>query len=414
MAAQSVNILFIHQNFPGQFRSLAPALASAGHTVRALAINDRPALPGVGRSLYSVRRQAGRDTHALLRDAETKVLRGEACAQAMAALAAQGFVPDLVVANPGWGEALYVNDLFPRAKLVCLMEFFHGGEGSDFGFDPEFGLPTLDDRIRLRMRNLALSEALLAMDRGVAPTRWQASRLPPAYADRVEVIFDGIDTDRLRPDPTARFRWPASGLDLAHGDPVVSFVNRNLEPYRGYHQFMRALPAILRRQPRAQVVLVGADGVSYGAAAPQGQTWKQRFLDEVRHELDLSRVHFVGQIPYSDLIRLLQVSAAHVYLTYPFVLSWSCLEAMSVGAHVIGSRTAPVQDFITDGVNGTLVDFFDPAGLADAVCRQLAAPGADAALRAAARRTAVEHCDLRQVCLPHWRRLLGEVMGRPV
>lgn len=409
-----LNVLFIHQNFPGQFRHLAPALAAAGHRVRALAMHERPVGGGVDKRSYRLQRQPAANTHPLLREAETKVLRGEACVQAMLALVREGFTPDLVITNPGWGEALFVRDVFPRARLVCLLEFFYGTPDADFGFDPEFGAPSLGAQMRHRLKNLALTEALLAMDQGVAPTAWQASRLPEAFRPKVEVVFDGIDTDHLQPDPAARFQWPAAGLDLKVGDPVVTFVNRNLEPYRGYHCFMRALPEIQRQCPDAQIVLVGGDGVSYGAAAPAGSSWKQIFLDEVRSGLDLSRVHFIGQVPYADLTRLLQVSAAHVYLTYPFVLSWSCLEAMSLGCHVIGSRTAPVIDFIEDGVNGSLVDFFDTAALARQVVAVLGQRGEDRRLRQAARDTAVRRCDLRQVCLPRWRSLLSRTMGQPV
>lgn len=410
-----LDIVFLHQNFPGQFRHLAPALAAAGHRVRALALNERPVGPGVARSRYAVQRRPGADTHPLLREAETKVLRGEACVQALGRLAADG-VPDLVIANPGWGEALFVKDLLPQAPLVCLLEFYYGTAGGDVGFDPEFAQPGLAERMRQRLKNLALTEALLAMDQGVAPTAWQASRLPQAWASRVEVVFDGIDTDRLQPDPAARFTWPAAGLDLKAGQQVVTFVNRQLEPYRGYHSFMRSLPALQRRCPQAEVVLVGGDGVSYGAAAPAGRTWKQHFLDEVAGQLDLSRVHFVGPLPYDDLVRLLQVSAAHVYLTYPFVLSWSCLEAMSLGCHVVASRTAPVLDFIEDGVNGSLVDFFDADALAERVAQVLHDQGSatDRAIRRAARDTAVQRCDLQRVCLPRWRALLSRTMGQPV
>ncbi|HSI56064.1 MAG TPA: glycosyltransferase [Ideonella sp.] len=409
-----MNILFLHQNFPGQFRHLAPALAASGHRVKALALRDGAVPPGVEKHVYTIKRPAAKETHPLLRESESKVLRGEACAAAMLKLAADGFVPELVIANPGWGEALFAKDVFPRARLLCLLEFFYGTAGADFGFDPEFGLPTLDASLRHRMKNLALVEALLAMDHGVVPTPWQASRLPAGFRTKLDVIFDGIDTRQVRPDPTARFALPQAGLELAPGDPVVTFVNRNLEPYRGYHSFMRALPEVLRRAPQAQILIVGADGVSYGAAAPAGTTWKQRFLDEVKDRLDLSRVHFLGQLPYARFLQLLQVSAAHVYLTYPFVLSWSCLEAMSAGCHVIGSRTAPVMDYLEDGVNGTLVDFFDPQGLAEAVVGVLERRGHDGALRAAARQTAVERCDLHQVCLPRWRALLSRQMGQVV
>lgn len=407
-----MNVLFIHQNFPGQFRYLAPALAAAGHRVDALAMHRRPPPPGVTQHVYGVRRQPGQDVHPLLREAEAKVLRGEACAAAMLHLARSGYRADLVIANPGWGEALFAKDVFPQAKMVSLLEFFHGAPGGDFGFDPEFGQPTLEARMKHRLKNMALVESLLAMDQGVAPTAWQASRMPAEYRNRVEVIFDGIDTDHVRPDPEARFVHEQVPVPLVAGDPVITFVNRNLEPYRGYHVFMRALPEIQRRVPEARVLLVGADGVSYGAAAPAGSTWKQRFLDEVAPRLDLSRVHFLGQLPYAQYLKLLQVSAAHVYLTYPFVLSWSCLEAMSAGCHVVASRTAPVMEFVEDGVNGHLVDFFDTQALAEGVESAVRGRERHAGLRAAARRTVVERCDLQRVCLPQWRALLSHVAGQ--
>ena len=409
-----LNILFIHQNFPGQFRHLAPTLARAGHRVVALGMNARQALRGVDQRHYTVPRRPVPGQHALLREAEAKVLRGEACAAAMLNLAREGFVPDLVICNPAWGEALYVKDVFPQTHLVCLMEFFYGTPDADVGFDPEFPVGGIESRLRQRMKNMALTEALLAMDQGVAPTAWQASRLPAAFRSSVEVVFDGIDTQALRPDPTAHFDMAAPGLSLRAGAPVITFVNRNLEPYRGYHRLMRALPEVLRRCPDAQVVLVGGEGVSYGAPAPKGQTWKQIFQEEVAEHLDLRRIHFVGQLPYLDYLRLLQVSAAHVYLTYPFVLSWSCLEAMSLGCHVIGSRTAPVQEYIEDGVNGHLVDFFDTSALAEAILRALDQRGRDGALREAARQTAVTRCDLQTICLPKWRALLSRTMGSPV
>ncbi len=404
-----MKILFIHQNFPGQFRQLAPALAAAGHQVHALAIADHGA-PGVVLHRYSVNAPAPGEAgpHPWLRDAQSKVLRGQAAMQAMAALDAQGFVPDLVVANPGWGEALCVKDVWPNTRLLCLMEFFYAAHGLDTGFDPEFTNTSLDDRGRLRLKNLALLEALLSMDAGVTPTQWQHDCLPAHMRSKVSVIFDGIDTDAVRPDPGASIRL-GSGLTLRAGDPVLSFVSRNLEPYRGFHVFMRALPELLARSPEAHVVIVGGDGVSYGAAPAGGGSWRGQLLAELRGRLDMSRLHFVGRVPYRDYLRLLQVAAVHCYLTYPFVLSWSCIEAMSAGCHVVGSRTGPVTEFIEPGCNGSLVDFFDTAALADALAQGLAQRTSLQALRRRARDTAIERCDFRRVALPAYQSLIASL-----
>ena len=409
-----MNILFVHQNFPGQFLHLAPALAAAGHRVHALTLTER-GLPGVTVHRYGLPKLEGIRPIQTAAEVHTKIVRGEACAAAMMRLKRGGFEADLVVSNPGWGETLFARDVFPRARLVCLLEYFYGLEGGDVGFDPEFASPTLRSAVRLRMKNLTLLDALHTMDLGVAPTAWQRSRFPDTYLPRIVEIFDGIDTDAIRPDPHARFAVDES-LAFAPGDPVVTFVSRNLEPYRGYHTFMRALPQFLRQRPEAHVVLVGGDSVSYGAAAPPGKTWKQIFLDEVREALgeNLARVHFAGYLDRTRFTQLLQVSAAHVYLTYPFVLSWSSLEALSAGCHVIGSATPPVQEFIEHGVNGTLVDFFDAPALAQALDHAVANRASFGPLREAARVTALERCDLRTVALPKWRGALTELMCAPV
>jgi glycosyltransferase involved in cell wall biosynthesis len=248
--------------------------------------------------------------------------------------------------------------------------------------------------------------SLLACDVGIAPTHWQASCFPPLLRQKLAVVHDGILTDQLQPDPTAWVNLNRDGLRLSHGDEVVTFINRNLEPMRGYHQFMRALPQILKQRPNARVVIVGGDGVSYGSPAPDGTTYKQIYLNEVRDQLDMSRVHFVSRVPYKVLLSLLRISAAHVYLTMPFVLSWSLLEAMSVGALVIGSDTAPVREVIEHNQNGLLVNYFDPKQLADTVCDALANPQTYAHLRAAARQTVVDRYDFKTKTLPAYMALI--------
>lgn len=397
-----MRLLFVHQNFPGQYKHLAPALAARGHEVHALAINHQPGVPGVRLHLYKVERGSSKNIHPWAVETETKILRGEACARAALALKGQGFTPDVICAHPGWGEALFLRDVWPTAKQLHYVEFFYSPVGQEVGFDPEFGMPDFDDCCRIRMKNANTLLNLEIMHRGICPTQWQRSTVPKLFRDSIEVIHDGVDTLLARPDPEAAFAWHSEdGRErrVLKGDQVLTFVNRNLEPSRGYHVFMRALPQLLERHPRLQVLIVGGGGVSYGAHPAEG-SYKERFLAEVRDRLDLSRVHFLGHVPYSRFLRLLQVSAAHVYLTYPFVLSWSMLEAMSAGCLVIGSRTPPVEEVIVDGENGLLVDFFATDQLSAAVSRALDDPASFDKLRANARRTVVDQYDLRTRCLP--------------
>ncbi|WP_245239635.1 glycosyltransferase [Methylobacterium variabile] len=383
-----MRVLFVHQNFPGQYRHVAPALAARpGTEVVALGINPAPPLPGVRHLRYAVAGRSSPGIHPLAASFETAVLRAEAAARAARALKAGGFHPDVICGHSGWGETLFLKDVWPGARLLTFAEFFYGASGADTGFDPEFPSPE-GDALRIRARNAAQLVAFEASDRLVSPTAWQASRVPAAFRDRLSVIHDGIDTDLLRPDPGARIALGRDGVSLGPDDEVVTFVNRNLEPYRGYHSFMRALPEILRRRPRARAVIVGGSDTSYGAKPPEGRTWREIYLDEVRSALDLSRVHFVGKVPYRDYVDLLRISAAHVYLTYPFVLSWSMLEAMALGCCIVGSATPPVEEVIRHGENGLLVDFFSAPAIAEAVVSVLADPGAAAPLRAAARLSA--------------------------
>jgi glycosyltransferase involved in cell wall biosynthesis len=405
-----MNLLFVHQNFPGQFKHLAPHFARAGHGVRALAI-DGPGVPEVQMIRYKPARGTNQQTHPWAQEFETKVIRGEACAAAAARLKAGGFTPDVIVANPGWGESLFLKDVWPEARMLAVIEFYYAAHGTDFDFDPEFRRSDeLARRARLRAKNAHMLMALIDMDRGLSATHFQRSVVPQPFRDRISVIFEGIDTDLIRPDPEACI--DIGGRRIAAGDEIVTFVNRNLEPYRGYHIFMRALPDILRRRPNAIALIVGGGGVSYGAAAPPGKTWKQIFLDEVEDRIDLKRVFFLGRLPYADYLKVLQVSACHVYFTYPFVLGWSCIEAMSAGALVVGSATTPVEEVIADGRNGLLVDFFDVNGLAERVVDSLARPAQYARMRAAARRTAIERYDLATICLPQQVRLIEELAFR--
>jgi len=400
-------LLFIHQNFPAQYAHLAPALAARGHEVRALAISQQQrALPGVTVHRYGVARGNTPNLHPWMLDTETKVLRGGACAQACEQLRRQGYTPDLICVHPGWGEALFLREVWPQARQLHFVEMYYDADGQDCGFDPEFPLADLDTRCRLVMKNTALLHGLVHMDAGVCPTAWQAGTVPEQFRSKLTVLHDGIDTLRARPNPAARLQLTTQAgvaLDLGAENEVLSFVNRNLEPNRGYHRFMRALPAILQRRSQAQIVIVGGGDVSYSARPAGGGSWQQIYLDEVREAIgaqNLARVHFVGRVPHAALMALFQICRAHVYLTYPFVLSWSLLEAMACEAPIIGSDTAPVREVVVPGQTGVLVDFFDAAALADAACEALARPRGDSALGRQAREAVLAGYDLETICLP--------------
>jgi glycosyltransferase involved in cell wall biosynthesis len=397
--------LFIHQNFPGQFRHVAAALAARGHEVVALGVNKAAEpVPGVRHVLYRERSQPPAEpSHALdgaLAELRAKFTRGEAAARAMVTLQKAGFTPDVVVAHSGWGEAFFVRDVFPKARMVVYAEYYYGGEGGDAAFDPEFSRRSLPSDERIRIKNTHLLHALSECDVAISPTVFQRERHPAWAQARIKVIHEGIDTDQFRPDPQASVHLKSARITLRPGEETVTFAVRQLEPYRGYHIFMRALPLLQKLRPNARVVIVGADGASYGAQPPAGKTWRNIFLDEVVARLDMSRVHFVGRVPHAVLTQLMQVSAAHVYLTYPFVLSWSLMEAMSVGCLVVASDTAPVREVVEHGKNGLLADFFDHDRLAHSIADALARGSELSPLRAAARQTIAQRYDLAAHCLP--------------
>jgi glycosyltransferase involved in cell wall biosynthesis len=395
-----MKVLFVHQNFPGQFLHLAPELTRRGHEVRMLtdAANKRIFATEGFRYKFDAAPVDSAATR-LGRNYTTMSDRGVVVARACLQLREKGYVPDVIFGHSGWGETLFLKEVWPEAKLIVYAEFYYRGRGADVGFDPEFSAQNFDQVMIAQGRTAHLGQALLHADAGLSPTKWQASTYPAALRERIRVIFDGVDTAVMRPDDQAQVTLP-NGKIVKAGDEVLTFVNRNLEPYRGYHIFMRALPAVMRERPEAQVVIVGGDEVSYGAAPKGAKGWKDTFLNEVKDQLDLSRVHFMGKVPYPTFVSLMQVSRAHAYLTYPFVLSWSMLESMAAGAHVVGSDTAPVRELIRDGQNGTLVDFFDVKGWSKALVKALARPEKFSDLRRAARQTILEGYDLRSVCLP--------------
>ena len=400
-----LRILFVHQNCPGQFKHLAPALAAAGHEVLFIGQKDKVTPSGVKRLEYEPHRKVTPKIHPYLAATEAAVLNGQAVARVGFKLKSQGFKPDAMIGNPGWGETLFLKDVWPDSPLISLSEFYYNGRGSDVGFDPEFATGP-DSLLRSRTRSSQHLLAIEAADVAYSPTQWQKRQFPKAYQDKIRVIHDGIDVERIAPDPQAVFNL-ADGQTLTRRDEVLTFVSRNLEPYRGFHSFMRALPAILEARPNAHVVIVGGDEVSYGAKPKGGGTWRETLLKETGPLPD--RVRFTGRIPYPDFLSLLQVSSVHLYLTYPFVLSWSMLEAMAAGAFVVGSATPPVEEVIEDGKNGWLVDFFDTKAMAKRISAALAARAELDDIRRAARETVVSRYALKD-CLRQQLALIDEAV----
>lgn len=399
-----MKVLFIHQNFPGQFKSLAPALVDAGHTVLATTNKQQTITVWKGVKLvpYQINRTNSPNLHPWLVDLESKVIRAEACLKTAENLKKEGFYPDVIIAHYGWGENIFLRDVWPDSKIGIYCEFFYHSEGYDVGFDPEFTAAHKSDNCRIRLKNVAGLLSFQTADAGISPTHWQASTYPEPFKSKITVVHDGIDTVKVAPDPNVSVTLDGN-LRLSRRDEIITFVARDLEPYRGYHTFMRSLPHILRARPEARILIVGADGVSYGAEPTDGKSWRDTFANEVRpliEDSDWLRVHFLGLIPHPQFISLLQLSTIHVYLTYPFVLSWSLLEAMSAGCSIVASDTAPLHEVIEHDRTGRLVNFFDAQSLAKEVCSLLSDRGKRDQLGKNAREFARENYDSNSVCLP--------------
>lgn len=413
-----MRILIIHQNFPGQYKHLAPALVEQGHQVFSLTpkVDKVTKWKGVSLIPYKIKRSSSKDVHPWLSDLETKVIRAEACYRHALALKEKGLEPDVILGHHGWGEPMFLKDVWPNAKLGLYCELYHLDSGESVNFDPEFTTKDLDgNKLRLRLRNLNNALHFDIGDAGISPTEFQADTFPQPFRDKISVIHDGIDTQTVKPNADAVLQVSAT-QSLTRDDEVITFINRNLEPYRGYHVFMRALPKLLKARPNAQVVLLGGDEVSYGSRPPAGKTWKQIYIDEVREQIsdeDWARVHFLGRVPYEVFLSMMQVSRLHIYLTYPFVLSWSLLEAMSAEAAILASDTAPVLEAIQHNETGWLTDFFDADALVEKADALLNDKETRERLGKAARAFVIENYDLKTQCLPKQLKWVSNLAALP-
>lgn len=400
-----MDILFIHQNFPGQFKRLAEVLAQNNQNrVLALSMSNHPTglWNGVQIIRYSIDGMDRPNARSWFSEFEIKAIRAEACFKTALELKKNGFHPQIIVAHPAWGESLYIKEVWPNAKLGIYSEFYYRATGLDVGFDPAQTALDPSQIHRFNLKNINNLLHFEIADAGISPTQWQASTFPESFQKKITVIHDGIDTDLVKPNQDVSLVLN-SNLTLTKNDELITFVSRNLEPYRGYHIFMRVLPALLKRRPNAKVLIVGGQGVSYGPVPPAGTSWADIFANEVRSQIsdaDWQRVYFLGKLPYQSYLALMQISTVHIYLTYPFVLSWSLLEAMSAGCAVIASDTPPVTEVIKDGVNGKLVPFFDLNGWVNGIEEMLENHALRTELGRNARQTIISNYDLRTVCVP--------------
>ena len=399
-----MKFLFVHQNMPGQYREVVEWLGARGeHQILFLTQRKEcPAIPGVKTIRYPSHHIAKSNSYGL-----SKVWENATGCGYGAALAAQklkdetNFRPDIIIGHTGWGELLFLKQVWPDVPILGLFEYFYRSEGGSVGFDPE---EPMNDHapFLLEARNAVPYAALHQVDRGIVPTQWQCDRFPEVFHDKLHVLHDGIRTDRLMPDPDVRVRLGRMDRDLTRSDEVITYVARNMERTRGFHQFMRALPAIQKARPNARIIAIGGNDASYGQSSKHPGGLRGEMEDEVGHLIDWTRVHFVGRVPYQEFCRILQLSRCHIYLTMPFVLSWSLLEAMSIEATVVTSDVAPVREVVSHGKTGLLVDFFDPAALAEQVADVLARPKDYADIGPAARAHIVDQYDFLTRSLPRF------------
>ena len=361
-----MKVLILHPNFPGQYVLIAPYLAKdTQNQIIALAKNDRKyPMPGVRVVTYQLTRSPAKETHAYSQTMEDAVLDGQAVFRAANELKHQGFIPDVIIGHTGWGSTLYLKDLFPDVPLIGYFEWFYRAVGGDVKYWPDEKVE-VNDVLRIRTKNAHHLLNLDACDVGYCPTEWQRKQFPTEYLDKLQVIHDGIDTDFCKPQAGVKLILEDIKLNLSEIPEIITYVSRGFEAYRGFPQFMDAIRIVLKNRPKCHVVLVGDDRVCYGAQLPEGMTYKQ--MELAKGGLDMSRVHFVGTRNRRDYLRILQASRVHVYLTRPFVLSWSVLEAMAIGCPLVSSATPPVEEVVIDGENGLLADFRSPEQIAQRV-----------------------------------------------
>ena len=387
-----------------------------GHDIVFITEPNENVIPGVRKVPYIKPRGAVIDTHVVVRETDVAARRAEIVAHTAETLKSLGFTPDIIIGHHGWGEMLNLCDVWPDVPSIGYMEFYYRIKDGDVAFDPEFPIDP-SDFPRIRAKNTVNHLALDQTGHLITPTRWQLSTYPEWARSRIELLWEGVNLEVCSPDDKARHAaLKIGGATIRRDDTLVTYVSRDLEPYRGVHTMMRALPDLLAARKNLKVVMVGGDGVSYGAHAPDGATWREYFLKEVGDRIDPARVIFPGRIDYTTYLAMLRRSDAHVYLSYPFVASWSLREALAIGCAVIGGDTPMVREFITHRKNGLLTSFFDPPALARSVVDVLGNKSLDRVLRLGARAYAEKNLSmavyLKTFCV-RIEQLTGQALSPP-
>ena len=340
---------------------------------------------------YKLKRKVPNDCHRYLRFYEESIIHGQSAAEALIALQSQGFRPDIIYGH-SWGSSMFVKEIFPDVPYVAHLEWYYNPTNSDVDFGGK--VLNIDECANLKCKNSHILQDLISCDYGISPTNWQKSQFPKIFQDKITVLHEGIDTNYCRPNDEATFKIPDSDLVLGRKDEILTYATRGMEEYRGFPQFMEAASILLKQRPNLHVIVAGEDRVCYGRHL-QNDTFKKKCLREF--EFDMSRLHFVGSLRYDEYVKLLQVSTAHIYLTYPFVLSWSFLESMAIGCRIIASDTEPVKEVVKDGFNGVLTDFFDVEQLVAKTNEVLNNPDKYDEMRKNARETIVKKYDLTKL-----------------
>ena len=398
-----MKFMFVHQQFPSQFKWLAPELVRRGHHVVGLGENIKNfgKIDGVTVVPIEADVTCAENLHRWTAQHDQQIVNAEAALRAAVPMKNGGFSPDVIIVHPGWGHGLLLKDVWPEAVIALYCEHYPVLPVYEGAISAGFDVPIEERNSISRLSRGNYLVQLETASFGISPTHWQANLWPEDFRKKITVIHDGIDTRNLHPKPDVSVC--VNDFELTKDDEVVTYAARNFEPGRGYHTVIRALPEMLVRRPHAWFFFIGGEGSGYGGVPSEGDDWKHLFLREVIDQIseeDLKRVRFTGELPHSTFHDVLRISSVHIYLNEGLFLSWSFLEAMSIGCAIVSSATPPVEEVVRADVHARLIGFSNSGQLANTVCELLENPLERDRLGASARQHVVDNFDVSAKCLP--------------